>query len=332
MTKKRISAIIPCYNVATTVSHAIESMLAQIYTLEEIILVDNGSSDETLKILIHYQEKFPDLIKIFHEPKKGSNFARNLGLKMATGTWIQFLDADDILHPNKISEQINLIEQHSKNNITIDFVAGAYWSINENTNQRIQVKVIEDHFAALIFGSFGSTCSNLFSKKALNTINGWDVKKTSSQEYDLMSRLVMAGMIALVDQNPNTTVHVKENSISQSTSIDRSIEIFKNRQEYRIKLLDWMEENHKANDNYIRIYNQCKQNEWYDLYVTYPVQPIKLLKNQYNILNLNIKDKIIRYILFVLKRTKYNKSTPKLIQKIFVLFKNIPVFMKFILN
>ena len=147
-----------------------------------------------------------------------------------------------------------------------------------------------------------------------------------------MSRLVMAGMIALVDQNPNTTVHVKENSISQSTSIDRSIEIFKNRQEYRIKLLDWMEENHKANDNYIRIYNQCKQNEWYDLYVTYPVQPIKLLKNQYNILNLNIKDKIIRYILFVLKRTKYNKSTPKLIQKIFVLFKNIPVFMKFILN
>lgn len=91
---KKISVILPCYNVSPYVARAIESLLNQIYTNIEIIAVDDGSTDETLTILNNIQKAHPR-IKVFSQDNQGYGTAVNKGIKNATGDYIAILEPDD---------------------------------------------------------------------------------------------------------------------------------------------------------------------------------------------------------------------------------------------
>ena len=100
-----VSVVIPCYNVETYIEECLESVLKQTYSEIEIICIENNSEDRTLEKLIQFKDRFPDKIIVDHETKKGAAAARNKGLSLVRGNWIQFLDADDLLMPNKIEHQ-----------------------------------------------------------------------------------------------------------------------------------------------------------------------------------------------------------------------------------
>ncbi|MDL2269920.1 DUF4422 domain-containing protein [Desulfosarcina sp. OttesenSCG-928-A07] len=92
----KVSVIIPCYNAEKYLHEALESAILQSASLQvEIICVDDGSTDKTLNLLCAYAEQF-DMMKIFVQPNKGAGAARNLGLKVARGEFVGFLDADDL--------------------------------------------------------------------------------------------------------------------------------------------------------------------------------------------------------------------------------------------
>ncbi|HEY4324125.1 MAG TPA: glycosyltransferase family 2 protein [Mucilaginibacter sp.] len=99
-----VSIIIPVYNSEKYVAECIESAINQTWSNKEIIIVDDGSTDRSLTI-VQRQANNP-LVKIIQQSNKGASAARNTGLKEAKGDYIQFLDADDLLSPNKIEEQI----------------------------------------------------------------------------------------------------------------------------------------------------------------------------------------------------------------------------------
>ena len=119
MYKPLVSVIIPAYNVEAYIAPCLGSVLAQSYPKLEIICVDNNSTDNTLQKLEALREKHPEII-LLTEEKQGAPAARNAGLHIAKGEWIQFLDADDILLPGKISRQVSLLE-----NAEVGFIAGA---------------------------------------------------------------------------------------------------------------------------------------------------------------------------------------------------------------
>jgi len=96
-----VSVIIPCYNKRAYVAAAIESALAQTHPCE-VIVVDDGSSDGSLEVV----RQFDGRIRWVTGPNRGGSAARNTGLQMAQGHWIQFLDADDILPADKIACQM----------------------------------------------------------------------------------------------------------------------------------------------------------------------------------------------------------------------------------
>jgi glycosyltransferase involved in cell wall biosynthesis len=96
-----ISIIIPAYNVSEYICETLESILSQIYQPLEIIFVNDGSTDETENVLMPYMKS----IRYVRQQNRGLASARNLGLKLAQGQLIQFLDADDLLDPSKISRQ-----------------------------------------------------------------------------------------------------------------------------------------------------------------------------------------------------------------------------------
>lgn len=100
-----ISVIIPVYNRENLVTSCIESILKQTYEHREIIVVDDGSTDNTLNVVKQYQND----IKIIHIKNGGSPAARNAGLKHASGDYIAYIDSDDTWRPDKLSIFMNCI-------------------------------------------------------------------------------------------------------------------------------------------------------------------------------------------------------------------------------
>ncbi|MHC5139531.1 MAG: glycosyltransferase family 2 protein, partial [Planctomycetota bacterium] len=100
--KLTISAVIPAYNAAKYIARSIDSVLAQTHPVDEIVIVDDGSTDNTAAIIKDYGDK----VRYIHQPNAGVSAARNTGIEAATGNWIAFLDADDEWLPEKIKRQV----------------------------------------------------------------------------------------------------------------------------------------------------------------------------------------------------------------------------------
>lgn len=111
--KQLVSILIPAFNVGKWIGACIESALAQIWPRKEIIVVDDGSRDSTLEIARRYSSTS---VKVTTQHNRGASAARNHALSLAQGDYIQWLDADDLLTPDKIASQVNDAEpgQHSR--------------------------------------------------------------------------------------------------------------------------------------------------------------------------------------------------------------------------
>ena len=96
-----VSVVVPVYNVGKYISRCIESLLTQTYENLEIILVDDGSSDESGSICDRYREQ-DQRIAVIHKENGGLSDARNVGIRYAKGRWITFIDSDDFVHPDYV--------------------------------------------------------------------------------------------------------------------------------------------------------------------------------------------------------------------------------------
>tara|TARA_R110000823_G_scaffold32383_4_gene91338 strand:- start:135 stop:1052 length:918 start_codon:yes stop_codon:yes gene_type:complete len=107
---KLVSVIVPVYNRAHLVSETIQSILSQTYEPVEIILINDGSSDESLSILREYERRFPTKVRVIDQPNQGQIIARNNGIEAAQGKYIAFLDSDDLWLEDKLERQMPLFE------------------------------------------------------------------------------------------------------------------------------------------------------------------------------------------------------------------------------
>lgn len=186
----KISVIIPTYNRAHYVSQAIDSVLAQTFTDYEILVIDDGSIDNTKEVLQSYLDK----ITYIYQENKGVSAARNTGLRLARGEWIAFLDSDDIWLPEKLEVQFNDVCCHG--NIDLHVCNGEY--VDAHTTQdifflrRLKVyegssKLLSDPFSHLIKFQYHNLQLVLLKRKAIF----FDESMHNSED------LVYLGMIAL---------------------------------------------------------------------------------------------------------------------------------------
>ena len=164
------------------------------------------------------------------ETRRGASYARNKGLQMTKGKWIQFLDSDDILLPDKLKNQIRLIGKN-KNYRNIGFIAASsYWE--DVKGNRIICNPDENAWRGLMKSKLGNTCANLFNKEKLDEIGGWDSKLKSSQEYNLMFRLLKSGAICVIDKKPLTVIRERvSGQISKTNPKDNRMRYYKLRKE-----------------------------------------------------------------------------------------------------
>ena len=237
--KKLVSVIIPCYNSEKFVSRAIESVLAQTHVEWELILVNNNSVDSTLNVLTYYQKKNPEKIYIYEELKAGAPAARNKGLLNAKGEWIQFLDADDEIFTDKLERQLNLASNNDGN-----VISGCYFFISGLTEKKLFKGVSSGNvWLGLIKSQLGITSANLWERSKLIEVGGWDETLTSSQEYNLLFRILVSGGLIKFDETPSCNVYAEENSISRPKDISSRIKVADNLINSRLKIRQHLIEN-----------------------------------------------------------------------------------------
>src|SRR5690554_977294 len=230
-----ISIIIPAYNVEVYIEECIHSAFAQTHKPIEVICIDNNSTDNTWQKLKQLQETYPSLL-IDKELNPGAPAARNKGLALSKGEWIQFLDADDLLLPKKIEHQMHLI----KNKPEVCFIAAASRKKHINGQSTTTIPKQDHPFKSLFTTNLGNTCSNLWNKSYINQINGWDESLKSSQEADLMFRLLQINSQVIFDTEPLTIIQERETGqISTKYPQDNWVRYFNK----RVEILNWIKEN-----------------------------------------------------------------------------------------
>jgi glycosyltransferase involved in cell wall biosynthesis len=126
--KPLVSAITIFLNCEKYIEEAIESVFAQTYDNWELLLVDDGSTDNSTAIALRYAQEYPHKVRYLEHPdheNRGMSATRNLGIRNAKGEYIAFLDADDVWFPQKLEQQVATM--HSQPEAEIVFGPTQYW-------------------------------------------------------------------------------------------------------------------------------------------------------------------------------------------------------------
>lgn len=193
--RSKVSIVIPTYNRPDLLRRAVESSLKQTYSNIEVIVVDDHS-DHDLNALI---KEYPSVKFYQNEDNKGGCYSRNRGISESTGEFINFLDDDDELLPDKIGLQVQKFRESLVDNI--GFVT-AHTEDNRSGKKVIKTnRVSGNMYRKLLTGyAISGIETMLIKKECLLEIGGFDDQLKSSQEYDLMIRLSEKYNVDFVDR------------------------------------------------------------------------------------------------------------------------------------
>jgi glycosyltransferase involved in cell wall biosynthesis len=184
-----VSILIPCFNAEKWIAQAIESALAQTFPDKEVIVVDDGSTDSSVTLI----KGFGDRIRWEAGPNRGGNPARNRLLELSTGKWLQYLDADDYLLPDKLSPQVAFVEQQAGVDILFGPVTLEFPSAGSPRRELLPIPEPHDPWILLGRWYLPQTGSPLWRARAIRDVGGWKPDQKSCQEHELYLRLLMAG-------------------------------------------------------------------------------------------------------------------------------------------
>ena len=200
----RVSVIIPAYNAAPFLHRTIQSVLDQTSPPAEIIVIDDGSKDETSQIAREFNES----VRCHSKPNGGPASARNQGIRVATGDWVAFLDADDQWLPDKLEKQLQLIRETGADMVSSDAIlvlgssAETTWLRHTGIWPRLEgflgARVLPKPFEMLLrMGCFLLPSMVLVRKNCLMDAGLFDERMHGTEDIDLWLRLSLRCKIAI---------------------------------------------------------------------------------------------------------------------------------------
>jgi glycosyltransferase involved in cell wall biosynthesis len=197
----KVSVIIPTYNRAAIVRNAIESVLAQTFSELEVILVDDGSSDGTGKII---GDLYGDRIRYYAQANQGASVARNKGIAEARGEWIAFLDSDDLWEREKLEWQFKALERfgpqcggcYTDTRLLNHVETRTLFQMAENSYRHVGTMGVNADVLRLLVRPGGAgmvVCLSSLLARAdvVRRTGGYDPKLLYSQDSEFMFRLAM---------------------------------------------------------------------------------------------------------------------------------------------
>ena len=176
---KLVSVIIPVYNGEKYIRDAIESVLNQTYKNFEIVVADDGSTDNTVEILKEYGDK----IRWKSQENKGPASAKKFGTSMAKGEYLAYLDSDDIFLPDKLELQVNYLDKHSE----VGLVYSDYYQVNEKGE--ITKLSCSKKNLLLIQQNYVPTSGVMCRRECIDTLGRFDENLGSNYDWDMWIRI-----------------------------------------------------------------------------------------------------------------------------------------------
>ena len=216
-----ISVIIPVYNTAEYLRACLDSILAQRQYIREIILVDDGSTDESAAICDEYAKNWPDLVIAEHQTNQGSSAARNRAIDRAKGEYLSFIDSDDYIEPDMYSRLLSLIDETGA-----DMACGAMWIEKTDGEKFCRVPegvrkcwntreaLVELNSYRYLYTSF---CCAIFAREAVGELR-FPVG-TLCEDYYLLHQVVARCKKVAYDSHPVYHYIQRGNSNSRSKKI-----------------------------------------------------------------------------------------------------------------
>lgn len=193
-----VSVVIPAYNVGPHIAEAIESVLAQDYPQVEIIVVDDGSKDDTAEVVA---SRYPQ-VTLIRKENGGAATARNAGIRTARGEFVAFLDADDIWLPGKLTAQVDYLRAHP--DVAMNCTGFSQWVSDEGgvfpepssvipDQARIPVDAIDSEFSGwiyhkLLLRNFVWTTTVVMRRSLIDKIGLYDESFRLGQDYEYFLR------------------------------------------------------------------------------------------------------------------------------------------------
>jgi len=237
-----VSVIIICYNYGKYLSEAIQSIVDQTYTDWECIVIDDGSTDNTKKIATEFAFRDARIFYI-HQQNSGPSAARNTGLRVAKGEYVQFLDADDYIHPKKIEEQVVFL----RNNPDVDLVYGDVITFKDIANEERffyefkyatkQVSGGEAILKELVWDSVFLINTFVVKKSLLERLAYFDEDISRHEDWILWNKMALSGANFVYSKRETTISYVRAHEGSLTS--DKK-EMWMNRIDARLKLENYI--------------------------------------------------------------------------------------------
>lgn len=186
MVEELVSTIIPVYNRPTLLKEAVQSVLDQTYRPIEIIIVDDGSTDETPKVADGLAALHPSEIRVIHQKNGGPGLAREAGRKLARGEFIQYLDSDDILLPKKFELQVAGLKANPECGVAYGWTRYRHSNgFAEDNPWKRSGKKVETMFPSFLLLRWWDTPTPLYRKTFCDEAGEWtDLRLEEDWEYD----------------------------------------------------------------------------------------------------------------------------------------------------
>jgi glycosyltransferase involved in cell wall biosynthesis len=185
-----VTVIIPVYNGERFIRRAVDSVLKQTYPLSQVIVIDDGSKDSTREIVA---DEYGESVTLIRQQNGGPAKARNAGLRVATGEFVAFLDADDCWEPEKIASQIRVLK-------TCADAVGNYTGLRMMTDEGVHLSDVKPTDPATLWPTLRwcnpgvPPSSVLLRRSALDKLgSGFDERQLGSEDWNLWFRLVAEG-------------------------------------------------------------------------------------------------------------------------------------------
>jgi glycosyltransferase involved in cell wall biosynthesis len=191
----RVSVVIPAWNRADFLPEALDSVLAQSHAVDEIVVVDDGSTDATAEVAASYAGRG---VRCLHQENRGVSAARNRGMQETTGTWIAFLDADDVWEPRKIEWQL----QWAQTAPDVVLVSGHAWFWDVSADVRTLKTFGWGHRdprrEIAVRNTIGNTSLVLLRRDVMQQLGGFDPRLRFGEDWEMWIRVLDHGAAAIV--------------------------------------------------------------------------------------------------------------------------------------
>jgi glycosyltransferase involved in cell wall biosynthesis len=185
-TRPRVSVVIPAYNSGKLLGQTLESVLNQSFRDLEVILVDDGSTDDTTRVA----DAFGPPVRVVRQRNQGPSAARNHGVEVARGPFIAFLDADDLWLPDKLRLQMELFDRRPELGLVYTNYQYTDGSKLLPLHRSAQKKPYEGWvFRQLLRDNFVATSTAVLRRECFRQVGGFDPKLRISEDYDLWLRI-----------------------------------------------------------------------------------------------------------------------------------------------